>query len=176
MPKRLVVPLAAAVALSLGSCMQTAEPIAAASPRLECRLEPVPPLTAGGPVSVRFTLTNRTDAPLWALRWNTPLEGWKGTIFELTAGGAEIPYTGPMLKRGDPGREDYAEIPAGGKAEATVDLSLVYDLGKPGTYRLRVTGGLQDLTVNPGTVPRPRDAHQPVPLDCPEIGLVVTGG
>ncbi|HSK75397.1 MAG TPA: protease, partial [Thermoanaerobaculia bacterium] len=95
--------------------------------------------------------------------------------FELTSGGAEIPYTGPMVKRGDPGREDYTEIPAGGKAEATVDLSLVYDLGKPGTYRLRVTGGLQDLTADLGAVPRPRDRHEPEPLDCPEIEINVRG-
>ncbi|HKV11634.1 MAG TPA: protease [Thermoanaerobaculia bacterium] len=167
MPKRLIL-AAAMAALFLASCMRTAEPTAAA-PRLECRLE------ASGPSAVRFTLVNRTDAPLWALRWNTPLEGWRGTIFELASGGAEIPYTGPMTKRGDPGREDYVEIPAGGKVEGTVDLTLVYDLGKPGTYRLRVTGGLQDLTTDFGAVPRPRDRHEPAPLDCPAIEIRVGG-
>ena len=165
MPNRLIL-TAALAALFFARCMRTTKPVTAAS-RLECRLE------ASGQAAVRFTLANRTDAPLWALRWNTPLEGWQGTIFELTSGGAEIPYTGPMVKRGDPGREDYVEIPAGGKAEATVDLSLVYDLGKPGTYRLRVDGGLQDLTADPGTVPRPRDRHEPEPLDCPEIEINV---
>lgn len=167
MPKHPIL-TAAMAALFLASCMRTAEPVNAA-PRLECRLE------ASGPDAVRFTLVNRTDAPLWVLRWNTPLEGWQGTIFELTSEGIEIPYTGPMVKRGDPGREDYAEIPAGGKAEATVDLALVYDLGEPGTYRLRVTGGLQDLTGESEAVPRPRDQHQQAPLDCPEIELAVTG-
>jgi peptidyl-Lys metalloendopeptidase len=167
MPNRPI--LAAVAALFLASCMRTAEPVAAA-PRLECHLE------ASEPASVRFSLVNRTDSPLWVLRWNTPLEGWKGTIFELTSGGSEIPYTGPMLKRGDPGREEYIEVPAGGKAEATVDLALVYDISKPGTYRLRVTGGLQDVVAaDSGAVPRPRDAHQPAPLDCPEIELAVTG-
>lgn len=165
MPKRLILTAAVAV-LFFASCMRTAEPITAA-PRLECRLE------ASGPAAVRFTLVNRTDAPLWVLRWNTPLEGWQGTIFELTSGGAELPYTGPMVKRGDPGREDYVEIPAGGKAEGAVDLSLVYDL-KPGTYRLRVIGGLQDVTTD--SVPRPRDRHEPAPLDCPEIEINVGEG
>lgn len=167
MPKRPIL-TAAVAALFLASCMRTAEPLAAA-PRLECRLE------ASGPASVRFSLVNRTEDPLWVLRWNTPLEGWKGTIFELTSGGAEVPYTGPMLKRGDPGREEYVEIPSGGKAEATVDLALVYDVSKPGTYRLRVTGGLQDLAAEPGAVPRPRDRHEAMPLDCPEIELAVSG-
>jgi hypothetical protein len=163
MPNRLIL-TAAVAALFFASCMRTTKPATSAS-RLECRLE------ASGPAAVRFTLVNRTDAPLWVLRWNTPLEGWKGTIFELTSGGAEIPYMGPMLKQGDPGREDYVEIAAGGKAEATVDLSLVYDIGKPGTYRLRVEGGLQDMTADPAAVPRPRDRHEAVPLDCPEIEL-----
>ena len=165
MPNRLIL-TAAVAALFFASCMRTTKPVTAA-PRLECRLE------ASGPAAVRFILVNRTDAPLWVLRWNTPLEGWQGTIFELTSEGAEIPYAGPMVKRGDPGREDYTEIPAGEKAEATVNLALVYDLGKPGTYRLRVTGGLQDLTADPGTVPRPRDQQEPAPLDCPEIEVSV---
>ena len=165
MPKRLIL-TAALAALFLASCMRTTKPVNAAS-RLECRLE------TDGPAAVRFTLVNRTDAPLWALRWNTPLEGWRGTIFELSSGGTEIPYTGPMVKRGDPVREDYIEIPAGGKAEGTVDLALVYDLAKPGTYRLRVTGGLQDLIADSSAVPRPRDRHEPAPLDCPEIEVGV---
>ena len=86
--------LTAAVAgLFFASCMRTTKPATAAA-RLECRLE------ASGPAAVRFTLVNRTDSPLWALRWNTPLEGWKGTIFALTSGGAEDSYTGPMLQEG----------------------------------------------------------------------------
>ena len=64
---------------------QIAVPNATAQP-LECRIEPV----AGSPTSIRFTLTNRTAAPLWVLRWNTPLEGWKGTVLTVTANGTEV--------------------------------------------------------------------------------------
>ncbi|HVR99286.1 MAG TPA: hypothetical protein VMW27_21880, partial [Thermoanaerobaculia bacterium] len=85
----------------LVGCMKTAA-TPAVGPRLECGLEAVPPLVAGGPVSVRFTLTNPGEAPVWVLGWNTPLEGWQGTIFAVSRGGQEIPYQGPMVKRGDP--------------------------------------------------------------------------
>jgi len=154
--------------------MRTAEPRAAA-PALECRLTAEPPLVVGGPVSVLFTLTNRTDAPLWVLRWNTPLERWKGTIFAVTLGGREIPYQGPMVKRGDPGRDEYAEIPAGGSIEATVDLSQAYELQVPGSYQVKVVQGLVDATADGASAPRPRDHHQAMPFDCPAIVLEVKG-
>jgi hypothetical protein len=153
--------------------MRTAEPRAAA-PALECSLTAEPPLVVGGPVSVRFTLTNKTDAPLWVLRWNTPLERWKGTIFTVTLDGKEMPYQGPRVKRGDPGRDEYAEIPAGGTAEATVDFSQVYEFQEPGSYQVKVVAGLVDATTDVASVPRPRDLHQAMPLDCPAVTLEVT--
>jgi len=148
-------------------------------PRLDCRLEAVPPLTAGaagGPVAVRFTLTNQGDSAVWVLRWNTPLEErWKGTLFKVTAGGRELPYQGPMTKRGDPGQEEYAEIPVGGSATGVADLAQVYDLSEPGSYRLEVTQGLHDVTTNAAEVPRPRDRQRAFPLSCPAIDFEVAG-
>ena len=128
---------------------------------LECRAEP-----AGG-TRIRFELANRSQAPLRVLTWNTPWEGWKGTILTVTHEGEELPYQGPMLKRGDPGREEYAEIAAGGRIEATVDLAEVYDVSRPGSYRVEVTGDLLDVTSE--AVPRPRDRHQPMPLRCEPV-------
>jgi peptidyl-Lys metalloendopeptidase len=146
-------------------CMTAATP----SQPLECRIEPV----AGSPTSLRFSLANRTAAPLWVLRWNTPLEGWKGTVLTVTANGTEIPYQGPMLKRGDPGREDYVEIPAGESASATVDLSQVYEVSQPGRYEVKVTGDLHDVAKDGGSVPRPRDRHEAMELRCEEVTLEV---
>ena len=37
---------------------------------LECRMEEAHPQLAGGPVAIRFQLTNRADHPVWLLRWN----------------------------------------------------------------------------------------------------------
>lgn len=146
-------------------CMTDATP----SQPLECRIEPV----AGSPTSIRFSLTNRTAAPLWVLRWNTPLEGWKGTVLTVTANGTEIPYQGPMLKRGDPGREDYVEIAAGESASATVDLSQVYEVGQPGRYEVKVTGSLHDVAKDGAAVPRPRDQHEAMEFRCEGITLDV---
>ena len=140
---------------------------------LECRLDAIHPLTAGSPIAIRFRLTNRTDAPLWMLRWNTPFEGWRGTIFTVASNGTEIPYQGPMVKRGDPAREDYVKIPAGESVSASVDLSEAYEIGKPGLYDVKVTGGLQDMAKDGATVPRPRDRQQEMELGCEGITLDV---
>ena len=162
---------AALVALCASTCMHTT---AATPPTLKCRVEPEAPLTAGGPAKIRFVLKNPAREPVWFLRWNTPFEGWRGTVFTVTGPeGAELPYTGPMVKRGDPGRDEYVQIPPGGEVDAAVDLANVYDLREPGRYRLRVTGGLADLTGDGASIPRPRERHQGVELRCGEVELLL---
>ena len=136
-----------------------------ADPALTCRLE------AQAPSRLRFELTNRSASALWVLKWNTPLEGWKGTVLRVTRDGKELPYQGRMFKRGDPAREDYVEIPAGGKVDATVDLAEVYDVSRPGTYKIEADGELIDVTAE--TIPRPRDRHQGLPLDCKSVTFQV---
>lgn len=148
----------ALLATSSTHCMTPATP----SQPFDCRFASV----AGSPTSIRFTLANRTAEPLWVLRWNTPLEGWKGTILTVTANGTEIPYQGPMLKRGDPGREDYVEMPPGKPAYATVDLADVYEVSQPGKYEVKVTGNLHDVAKDGADVPRPRDRHEAMELRC----------
>jgi hypothetical protein len=139
--------------------MSSASPTAHS--KLSCRLE------AQAPSSLRFELTNGSGSPLQVLKWNTPLEGWKGTVLRVSRDGEELPYQGPMLKRGDPQGEAYVEIPAGGKVDATVDLAEVYDVSRPGTYKVEADGDLIDVTSEP--VPRPRDRHQGLPLDCEAV-------
>lgn len=142
-----------------------------AHPKLSCRLE------AKAPASIRFELANGSDSPLQVLKWNTPLESWKGTILRVTRNGEELPYQGPMLKRGDPQSDAYVEIPAGGRVDATVDLSEVYDVSQPGTYKVEVDGDLIDVTAEATEViPRPRDRHQSLPLDCGAVTFEVPGG
>jgi hypothetical protein len=128
---------------------------------LTCRLDAMPH------TKIRFTLTNVSKAPLWVLRWNTPLEErWKGTILTVTAGKKEIPYQGPMTKRGDPGREEYVEIPAGGSVSGEADLSQVYEMKKPGKYVVKVTEDLADVVRDGAEVPRGRDRFESVSLEC----------
>jgi len=135
-----------------------------AAPPLTCRLNALPPTT------VRFTLTNPSSAPVWVLRWNTPLEErWKGTIFTVTSGKKEISYQGPMTKRGDPGREEYVEIPAGGSVSGEADLSQVYEMKKPGKYVVKVTGDLADVAMDNAEVPRGRDRFAGARVECAVI-------
>ena len=167
--------------LPLFALALTALPLAAFScyggpkPVLECSVTPRPPLTAGGPVPIRFALTNPEDVPVWVLTWNTPLEQpAMGTVFTLTGpGGEEIPYQGPMAKRGEPTREEYVEIAPGGTAEAVVDLAQAYEFKNPGRYRLQVTGDLFDVTRDGDEVPRSLDMYGPAPLQCNEVLLEV---
>jgi peptidyl-Lys metalloendopeptidase len=162
----------ALTALPLAACMCRIKP--EPRPAIECRVEPRPPLTAGGPVQIRFALTNPTGEKVWALTWNTPLERWMGTIFTLTGpGGEEIPYQGPMAKRGVPTLDSYVEIPSGETAEAVVDLAQVYEFKNPGLYRLQVTGSLFDLTGDGSELPRSTDLYAPAQLPCNEVVLEV---
>ena len=164
----------ALTALSLTACFCVLQP--EKRPEMECQIQPRPPLTAGGPVRIRFALTNPSDDPVWVLSWNTPLEErWMGTVFTLTGpGGEEIPYQGPMVKRGEPAREEYVEIAPGGTAEAVVDLAQVYEFKNPGRYRLQVTRDLLDLVPNGEDVPRSLDMFGPAPLRCNEVLLEVS--
>lgn len=140
---------------------------------LECTLYPINPLEAGGTVAVRIRLMNRSDQPVWFLRWNTPFERWMGTIFTVSRGGAELPFQGAMVKRGDPGPEEYVKIPAGESIVETADLSQVYDTSQPGRYEVKVTGSLQDLMKGETATPRPRDRFEPLELKCGGLTLEV---
>jgi hypothetical protein len=136
-------------------------PAAPPFPSITCRLDAVPPHT------VRFTLINPSPAPLWVLRWNTPLEErWKGTIFTVTSGKKELPYQGPMTKRGDPGREEYVEVPAGGSVSGEADLSQVYEMKARGKYVVKVTGELADVVKDGAEVPRGRDRFVGMKVEC----------
>ncbi|HEV7505462.1 MAG TPA: protease [Thermoanaerobaculia bacterium] len=159
----------AGIAILSAHCMKAAAP----TQPLECRMEAVHPLVAGGPVALRFRLVNRTDGPLWVLRWNTPIEGWRGTIFTVSFQGTDLPYQGPMFKRGDPGREEYVEITPQDSLNVSVDLAEAYDVKKPGRYQVKVTGSLLDVTKDAASVPRPRDRQQPMELKCEPLTLEV---
>jgi hypothetical protein len=115
---------------------------------------------AGQPVTVRFSLENVSTRQLWVLKWYTPLEGFWGDMLVVTRDGVEVPYRGPLAKRGDPVREDYVRIDAGQAAAAEVDLAAAYDVGRPGTYRVAFVGRVHDVSPESRGLPRPRDLHR----------------
>jgi hypothetical protein len=141
---------------------------------LDCALSVPPSVRAGEPVQLRFQLTNGTSKPLYVLTWRTPLEGLWGNDFQITRDGTEIPYQGPMRKRGDPRAEDYVTLAPGASVDASVELSLAYDMSQPGRYHIEFPGPLMDVARKQEDVPRSLDQLQPMPVSCPAVETTIT--
>lgn len=131
-----------------------------------CSLHGPSAASVGEAVNVRFTLSNHSHQQLYVLRWYTPLEGIRGKIFQVTRGGQEIAYRGPLVRRGNPVREDYLEIEPGRQVSAVVDLTSAYNLSKTGTYRVEFVSKLHDVATDEGSIPRQIDEFQPLKLIC----------
>jgi peptidyl-Lys metalloendopeptidase len=144
------------------------------APALTCELKAQSRVQAGSPVSVELRLTNRAAQPLYVLGWRTPFEGLFGNDWQVTLDGAEIPYVGPMAKRGDPEADDYVTIAPGAVADAEVEVSLAYDMKAPGRYKVALRGPLMDVTTAQAEVPRPLAQHKAMPLQCPVLEIEVT--
>ncbi len=143
--------------------------------KLECTLSVAPQVAAGEPVEVLFRLTNRTERPLYVLDWHTPLEGLRSNLFTVTRDGAEVPYEGPMMKRGAPSADDYVAIAPGASVEARVDVSLAYDFKPPGRYRLTFRDELMDVATEQAELPHRLEGFRPLPVKCPSVETTRTG-
>jgi peptidyl-Lys metalloendopeptidase len=142
----------------------------AASAPLECTLSVAPSVRAGEPMMLRFQLTNRGAQPLYVLDWHTPLEGLLANMLQVSrAGGAELPYQGPMAKRGNPTAEDYRTLAPGASVEGEIDVGLAYETGAPGRYRIAFRGPLMDVAREQAGLPRPLDHHEPMPVSCAPV-------
>jgi hypothetical protein len=140
---------------------------------LECAMSVAPRVRAGEPVMLQFRLTNPTSQPVYVLNWQTPLDGLFGNFLQVTRDGAEIPYQGPMMKRGDPEADDYVAIAPGASADAEIEVSLAYEMREPGRYRISFRDQLMDVTWQQAEVPRPRSQHRAVPVRCPAVETTV---
>ncbi len=148
----------------------TSMPVLAASPDLVCKLTAPARVIAGQPVPMRFTLTNRGPAAVRVLNWATPFEGWFAPYVQVMRNGELLRYSGPMVKRGDPGADEYVSIAAGKSRHATVDLAQPFDFTQPGRYRVTPRISLFDLTTGAA---RPLAEHVPMRLDCPALEIEV---
>ena len=146
-------------ALALAACTAGVE-ARRGEDSLTYRLTVAETVPAGQPVTVGFELENRSPVPLWVLTWNTPLEGMSNDIFRVERDGAEVPYEGPMMKRGNPSRSDYVLVAPGKSVSAEVDLARGYDVSRPGSYRVDFRGTLHDVVPDGGDVPRAQDQHR----------------
>lgn len=132
---------------------------------LSCQISVPARVTAGRALLLEFTLNNRGKKAVNVLTWNTPLEGLFGKAFVITTGDEEVPYAGPMVKRGSVSREDYVNIPPGGRRAARVNLADAYDLKTPGRYT--VTFGRKLLDATTAKIPRSPGEHTAYDLRCP---------
>ena len=141
--------------------------------KLDCTMSVAPSLRVGEPVELRFQLSNPTEQPLFVLKWQTPLEGLFGRHLEVTGDGVEVPYQGPMKKRGDPQASDYVTIAPGASAEATVNMSLAYDMQQPGRYRIAFRNELMDVTADKAEVPGKLAQLHATPVQCPAVETTI---
>lgn len=79
-----------------------------------------------------FTLKNTTRAPVQVLKWQTPLGGLEGQLFDVTRGGVPVPYIGPMVKCRPPGPKDYLQLAPNQTLSAKVNLLAYY--GSPSLH------------------------------------------
>jgi peptidyl-Lys metalloendopeptidase len=142
---------------------------------LSCELKVDERQVLGKAIPVRFTLRNSSSRTLYVLSWYTPLEGMLGDIFRVTVNDKEIQYVGRMVKRGDPAANEYVELDPGSSISATVDLTEGYEIVAPGAYQLELRSGPSDVAYDVKAVPRPRDKHRAVELDCPPVRFTIDG-
>lgn len=115
---------------------------------LRYRLEGPKNYLVGQSVNIVFTLENESHSPLWVLTWYTPLEGLKGKILRVVCDNKEIPYEGPMVKRGKPNLDDYILIKPGKSVSAEVNLSLAYNLPLAQKCQIEFQGKIYDVVLN----------------------------
>ena len=100
-------------------------------------------------VLVTFKVENRGERRAWLPRAVAAEDGLTGRLFDLRAhpGGAEVPYTGPLVKRGPLTAADFVELAPHSAHTHTIDITPFYDFA-PGqhTYVIRYEGaGLADV-------------------------------
>lgn len=140
---------------------------------LECALSAPAKARVGEPVEVLFKLTNRSDKPVWVLKWQTPLEGFLGTVFQITRDGEEVDYRGPMAKRAAPNADSYAAIAPGATVENRVEVTQAYDFQKPGTYRIAFRDALMDVATRKEDVPAPGGDFKSTPVTCAPVDVTL---
>jgi hypothetical protein len=82
-----------------------------------------------------FYVSNRGDADIQMLVWNTPFEKiLSADVFSVKHDGETMPYNGRKIKRGTPQPENYLTVHAGERLETILDISAYYDMDQPGEY------------------------------------------
>lgn len=91
-------------------------------------------MAAKDSVDVTVTLTNVSNHAVRLLKHNTPVDGIKEDLFNVTRDGAPVQYLGRHYKWATPQASDYLTLAAGESLTRTVSLSDAYDFGQTGSY------------------------------------------
>jgi peptidyl-Lys metalloendopeptidase len=101
---------------------------------------PAPVLRGDVDVVVNVSVTNTTRQAITLLRWELPTERHEGAAFRILLDGKPVTYTGVLIKRGTPTRDDYVRIEPGATLSYDVELTAAYDLSRNGTYTIEYVG------------------------------------
>ena len=121
-------------------------------------------------ILIGVELENTSNENLWVLTWYTPLEGLKGKIFRVMCDGQEIPYEGPMVKRGQPKKDDYIQLLPRKSVSARIDLLSAYKLPTCNQALIEFKGRIHDYTTSADMIPKSTEKHQMINI----IGNTVT--
>ena len=116
------------------------------------------------PIIVNFELENISNENFWILTWYTPLEGLRGKIFRVMCDGKEIPYEGPMIKRGEPQKDDYIQLLPRKPVSVRVDLSSAYTLPTCNQTLVEFKGRIYDHTTSANLTSRTAEKHQMIDI------------
>lgn len=72
------------------------------------------------------------------LKWRTPLDGITSDCLTVTHNGKKLEYDGILMKRSNPGPDQFLLIPARQTVSSTFDISAGYDTSECGTYSVAV--------------------------------------
>ncbi len=97
----------------------------------------------GGKVVVKLTLDNASGKPVYVPKAVYADKQIFRREFAITdaATGAEVDYTGPMVKRGPFTKDDFIAVKPGHKISHAIDITRSYDFKPRHTYKLSYTGG-----------------------------------
>jgi hypothetical protein len=101
------------------------------------------------------------------LAWGTPFEAaWFAPYVKVLRDGRPVRFDGAMVKRGDPGPDEYLTLAAGQALQRSVNLAPAFDTRAPGRYRIEPELWLHDVLWEDRLMARPRSQHAGQRLAC----------
>jgi len=141
---------------------------------LVANLELPDTLPVNEPVTLKFTLQNRSDEALYFLKWYTPLEGISGKIFNIKRDGQLLPYEGILAMRADPLPDSYIHLEPGESVSAEVDLSNAYDFSQPGKYTIAfLSPNISHIAYSEAEMAKSVDDLYPVDISSNEVSMEI---